>query len=76
VRAVKRVAYSVQKLAQRVQSLRPPLVLKRLEAAMPVSLFAHKLYGDAKRQDEILRMNRVRNTFVIPAGTELKVYSR
>ena len=43
---------------------------------MPLSMFAHRLYGDGARADEILRMNRVKNPFLVPAGTVLKVFAR
>ena len=76
VQGLKRLAASCQKLANRVRALKPPLIVKTLETAMPVSLLAHRLYGDGARVDEILRMNRIKDPFFVPAGTQLKVYSR
>lgn len=78
VRSLKRLAYSCTKLGVRVQSLRPPLLKKRLAAAMPLPYLAHQLYGDKKRSSEIANLNKgkVPNQFKIKKDTELKVYGR
>lgn len=77
VRALKKLSYSCLKLAERVRQASPSVVLKRLEASMPLSLLAHSLYGTGvARADEILGMNRIKNPFLVTAGTEIKVPSK
>jgi prophage DNA circulation protein len=75
--ALKKAVHTVQRLAKSIRDIKPPVILKRLEAAMPVSLLAHSMYGTGtKRADEILRLNKIKNPFIVPRGTELKVYAR
>jgi prophage DNA circulation protein len=76
VRALKRASYACQRLANRIMALKPPAVVKQLEAAIPAVVLAHALYKDRSRAEEIVRMNRVRNPFMIAAGTRLKVYAK
>lgn len=76
VRRLKRLAYSCKKLAVQVRSLKPPLLKKRLAAAMPTRVLAQSLYGDSSRSAEIEKMNRVRNPFKVKRDTEMKVYGR
>jgi prophage DNA circulation protein len=76
-RSLKKLARSVTRLGERVRQLQPSVILKTISTAMPLAVLAHRLFGDGTaRADEILRMNRIRNPFVIPAGTQLKVPSR
>lgn len=76
-RSLKKLVRSVTRLGERVRQLQPSVILKTLPTAMPLSVLAHSLFGDGvTRVDEILRMNRLRNPFLVPAGTQLKVPSR
>jgi prophage DNA circulation protein len=76
VRGLKRLAFSATKLARRLRDLKPSVILKTLAAATTLNALTHSLYGGTARAAEITRMNPIRNTFLIPIGTQLKVYSR
>lgn len=75
VKSLRKVAYTCQKLATRVEAFRPSVVAKDIPIAMPLPLLAHELYGDRSRADQLTTLNpSVRNPFVIPPGTRLKVH--
>jgi prophage DNA circulation protein len=75
-RALRKVAHSVQKLGKAVQSLSPPALFKTIGATMSVTALAHSLYGDGSRSSQLLAMNKIRNPFLVPVGTRLKVYAK
>jgi len=75
VRSLKLLAYSCQRLATRVQQIKPVVLEREVGIGMPLQLVAHKLYGDATRASEIRKVNRIRNSLLVPAGTKLRVYS-
>jgi nucleoid-associated protein YgaU len=52
------------------------VVTKLIKTPCSLTVLAHSLYADGTRADEILSLNRVRNPFLVPAGTLLKVPSR
>lgn len=44
-------------------------------ATVPAVVLAHRLYGDAMREGEIVRRNRIRHPGFVPGGTQLEVLS-
>lgn len=74
--ALKRAMHRGRLLAKALRGRGPAVVEKRVGATMPVALLAHAAYGDASRSSEILAMNRIRNPFLIPAGTTVRALSR
>jgi prophage DNA circulation protein len=44
-----------------------------LQETQPSLAVAYRLYGDAKRSDDIIARNGVRNPSFLPTGTPLKV---
>ena len=76
VSACKRLVRSALQLGRAVQSLSPPVVLHNLATNMSLTMLAHGLYGDGNRAEQLRRLNRVRNPFMVQAGSQLKVYGR
>jgi len=76
VRAVRRAEHTATQLARRLYNESPPVITKLIKVPCSLTVLAHSLYGDGARSDEILALNRVRNSFLVPAGTLLKVPSK
>jgi prophage DNA circulation protein len=76
VRGLLRLNLGCKKVADRLRQEKPPRTVKTLAAAQPLSMVAARQYGSAKRVDEVARQNRIRNPFLIPAGTEVVLYAR
>lgn len=73
VKALNRVRYSASKLKDRIISSKPKMTEKRLTTTVPAAVVAQLLYGDGSRYAEIIAQNKIRNPFLIPAGTNLIV---
>ena len=51
----------------------PELVSYTPRATLPALVVAHRLYGDARRAEEITNRNRIRHPGFVPGGEELEV---
>lgn len=76
VRGLKKLSHTCQNLGSAIRDTKPPVISKSTDCATSASVLAHKRYGDYRRQDEIIKLNRIRNSFVIPAGTKLNIFSK
>lgn len=65
-------AASVEDLTQRGANL-PQLTTYTPNTLMPALVVAQRLYGDARRADEIVQRNRVRHPGAVPGGEPLEV---
>lgn len=75
VRSLRQMAYSANRLKQQAERLQPKVIEREIPAHVPLRAIANKLYGDPSRDADLLRINRVRNPFLIQPGTPLKVFS-
>jgi prophage DNA circulation protein len=77
VRALKRCAYSLQKLGVRYQELHPPSTKKSNPVPAPLVIMAIDLYGAKAREraGELADMNDIRNPLFAQPG-DIKVYTR
>jgi prophage DNA circulation protein len=77
VRALKRCAYSLQKLGVRYQELHPPSTKKSNPVPAPLVIMAIDLYGTKAREraGELADMNDIRNPLFAQPG-DIKVYTR
>lgn len=63
-------------LHQRIDEVAPGLQRieqVRLQRPLPALALAHKVYGDARRADELAARNGISNPLFMPAGTDLEV---
>ena len=75
--SLKSLAFNVQNAAAAVLESRPSITKVTVESNTNLHLLAHKLYGNFKRADEILKLNSyIRNPNKVLAGTELNVYTK
>lgn len=77
MRAMKRSAYSLQKLGVRYQELHPPTTKQTNPVPAPLVIMAANMYGlDARtRAAELAEMNDIRNPLFAQPG-DIKVYTR
>jgi prophage DNA circulation protein len=75
VRACRRTARNCMKLAERVQQKKPIVRGEETNVQAPISVIAHARYGDSNRAEELIAINNLKNPFLIPPGTQLKVYA-
>ncbi len=74
---VRELGYTLQKQAQVLINLRPPLVQKTVPADTSLHLLAFLWYGDQRRERELLRLNpTIRHPNFIARGTILNAYAR
>lgn len=76
VHALRLLGHSCLQLSRRVQQQRPQVMIKEVTTTQPLSTLAHTLYGDAEREADLLELNRIRNPFMVPAGSQVKVHDR
>lgn len=75
--ALKALALTVTVAAEKLISVRPPLVDRVVDTPGNLQLLAHLWYGDYRRGDELLRLNPlVRNPNHIAGGTTLRAYAQ
>ncbi|MCA9667382.1 MAG: DNA circularization N-terminal domain-containing protein [Myxococcales bacterium] len=64
-----------QTLKEAVETVSRQVLARPVPSALTLRLLALDLYDDPERDIDLLRLNKVRNPFMIPAGAELLVYS-
>jgi prophage DNA circulation protein len=75
--ALRSAALAVQDMGLAVINARPPLIVTTLDGPYNHHLLAHKLYGDAWRAPEILRLNpSIKLPNFLTAGQKVTVYAR
>lgn len=72
--AVLLMSSSVSVMAQELIEAKPPLQIYTVRADTNLLAFAHDLYGDSSRADEVLALNSIPDPSMILAGTKLQVY--
>lgn len=75
--SVRTLAHTLQKQAQALINLRPPLVQKVVPTDSSLHLLAFRWYGDHSRQAELLRLNPgIVHPNFIARGTVLNAYAQ
>lgn len=74
-RAIQKTSYNCKRVGERIASIMPQAKEEDIEANVPLTMIAHKLYGDSTRSSDLEELNRVRNPFLIPKGEKIKVYT-
>ncbi|QED91829.1 DNA circularization protein [Eikenella exigua] len=75
--SVRTLAHTLQKQAQALINLRPPLVQKVVPTDSSLHLLAFRWYGDHRRQAELLRLNPgIVHPNFIARGTVLNAYAQ
>ncbi|WP_245636556.1 hypothetical protein [Eikenella longinqua] len=75
--SVRTLAHTLQKQAQALINLRPPLVQKVVPSDSSLHLLAFRWYGDHSRQAELLRLNPdIVHPNFIARGTVLNAYAQ
>ena len=69
------MAASLDELALALLSLKPPLITVMVEATIPLLAYAHAVYGDSSRAEELLLLNDLDDPLVIPVGTLMRQYA-
>jgi prophage DNA circulation protein len=69
------VLLAARELKERLERIKPRALEQELAADAPLVTLAIRLYADPSRADDLLRMNKIRQPFLVPAGTTLRVHS-
>lgn len=72
--ACRRCFATAQDIKEKLESLAPRKVSYDTVVEVPLAVLANTLYSDSERADDLLRMNKIKNPFLVPAATTLKVY--
>lgn len=75
IKALRAMTKSALDLKQRLEARAPKIVVFEVPVLTSLVAIAIRLYGDPDRQSDILRLNKIRNPSLIPAGTQLRVYA-
>lgn len=62
-----------REIKAKLERVHPKVIVKNLSATVPLAVLALKLFGKPDRGDELLRLNNVRDPFLVKPGP-LKVY--
>jgi prophage DNA circulation protein len=73
---LKDTALALQKAAEAIIVIRPPLITRVVESPVPLRLQAHLWYGDHTRAIELQRMNGLANPNFLAARQALLAYAR
>lgn len=77
IEALRTLAALIQRRAQQVILLSPPLVERTLESPASLHLLAHRWYQDHSRASELLRLNpNLKTPHNIAAGTVVRAYAQ
>lgn len=77
IEALRTLAALIQRRAQQVILLSPPLVERTLESPASLHLLAHRWYQDHSRASELLRLNpKLKTPHNIAAGTVVRAYAQ
>jgi prophage DNA circulation protein len=68
-------ALAIQDAARAIIEIRPPLVVRVMDAPGNFRLIAHRLYGDHTRAPELFRLNNIRLPNFIQRGDQLNAYA-
>jgi prophage DNA circulation protein len=71
---MQRTVLAAKRLRERTERIKSKVVELPIAATAPLSTLALRLYGDAKRESDLIRINNVRNPFLVEPGTRLRVY--
>lgn len=75
VQSLRDIVESARAVKEQAERNYPKRTTKEIGSAVPLSVLALSLYGDPDREEDLLRLNRVKNPFLVPAGTELKIFA-
>lgn len=73
--AVLAMSSAVAGLVQDLIDAKPPLQVYVIPADTNLLAFAHDLYGDSSRADEVLALNNIPDPSLIPAGFRMSAYA-
>lgn len=73
--AMRAVFDDADQLKQRTERLHPKVIPQNLPVHVPLVTLALQLYNDPTRADDLLRLNKIRDPFLVPPGTVLKVFA-
>ncbi len=73
--SLKRQAWIIQETADNVRLKREKIVDYEIPSDMPLHLLAFSLYGDIKKADRLLLVNKIPKPNFLKAGEVLKVYA-
>ncbi|ARU30904.1 DNA circulation family protein [Sulfuriferula sp. AH1] len=68
-------ALAIQDAARAIIEIRPPLIVRVMNAPGNFRLIAHRLYGDHTRAPELFRLNNIRLPNFIQQGDKLNAYA-
>jgi prophage DNA circulation protein len=74
IQSMQRTVLAAKRLRERTERIKSKVVELPIAATAPLSTLALRLYGDAKRESDLIRINNVRNPFLVEPGTRLRVY--
>jgi prophage DNA circulation protein len=74
VQGLHSIVIAAKRLRERAERIKSKIVELPIDVTAPLTTTAMRLYGDASRVDDLVRINKIRNPFLIPAGTRLRVF--
>jgi prophage DNA circulation protein len=76
IAAIRQVQLGARAMREAYDAAQPSVTEHDLSADVALSAVAAALYDDASREEDLLRLNRIKNPFMGPAGTRIKVHGR
>jgi prophage DNA circulation protein len=75
VQNMQRMILAGKRMRERAERVKAQVVELPIVVTAPLTTIALRLYGDPAREDDLIRINNIRNPFLTPPGTRLRVFS-
>jgi prophage DNA circulation protein len=76
LRRIRDISLKAKRVKDRAERLAPQVYESEVRADVPLGVLSLRLYGDPNRGEDLVRINRIRNPFVVAAGKVIKLYDR
>ncbi len=74
IRSIRKIQHAARAAREAYDAAQPSVVEHDIAADASLTAVASALYGDPDRVADLLRLNQVRNPFLMPSGTRIKVH--
>jgi len=75
VQGLQRCVLAAKRLRERAERIKSKIVEFPVDIVAPLSTISLRLYGDSSREADLIRINRIRNPFLVRPGAPIRVFS-
>jgi len=72
--ALRATVFGARRLKERIERIHPKVIAQDVKATAPLVVIANDRYKDPDRTDDLERINRIRNPFLVGVGETIKIH--